>query len=225
MIVARWIDPVNSSKPPNLGIGPSRPNLNERSSNTSLTRPRTARSNDSTSSHPDFPRSSLSSTDSSRTDRTEKADEKDRSQAHHEVLYPKDSHTARLRQILNEPAVRSLFREYLRKNFCEENLSFWLEVQDLKRKFSTSSSAVGSSSPKSSVAGHLTMEKHQQELLNCAFVIFNSEWRHAFILTDRLIRIIPPASFATFSNPTTMIRLSLCELSETPSAPLLSLNP
>ncbi|KIR33688.1 hypothetical protein I352_03765 [Cryptococcus deuterogattii MMRL2647] len=49
----------------------------------------------------------------------------------------KDSHTARLKQILEEPALRSLFREFLRSNFCEENLSFWLDVQDFKRRFQT----------------------------------------------------------------------------------------
>jgi hypothetical protein len=60
----------------------------------------------------------------------------------HNLDHAKDSHTGRLKMILDEPAVRSLFREYLRANFCEENLSFWLDVQDFKRKFGTTSSAV-----------------------------------------------------------------------------------
>lgn len=34
----------------------------------------------------------------------------------------KESHTTKLTQILEEPALRSLFREFLRSNFCEENL-------------------------------------------------------------------------------------------------------
>lgn len=93
--------------------------------------------------------------------------------------HAKDSHTARLAYILNEPAVRSLFRDFLRSNFCEENLSFWLEVQDFKRRFNTTSTAVASSvAPGARVkntVGHQAMERHQQELISMAFVIYNSE--------------------------------------------------
>ncbi|KAG5220017.1 regulator of protein signaling domain-containing protein [Salix suchowensis] len=53
----------------------------------------------------------------------------------------KESNTDRLRYVLEEPALRSLFREFLRGNFCEENLSFWLDVEDFKRKFHITSSA------------------------------------------------------------------------------------
>nr|KIR87613.1 hypothetical protein I308_01635 [Cryptococcus tetragattii IND107] len=87
----------------------------------------------------------------------------------------KDSHTARLKQILEEPALRSLFREFLRSNFCEENLSFWLDVQDFKRRFQTTSSAVAApGSKQAKLSGHATMEKHQQDLIAMAFVIYNS---------------------------------------------------
>jgi hypothetical protein len=58
------------------------------------------------------------------------------------AFYTRDSNTKRLRQILEEPALRSLFRDFLKQNFCEENLSFWLDVQDFKRRFHTTSSAV-----------------------------------------------------------------------------------
>jgi len=54
----------------------------------------------------------------------------------------RDSNTNRLKQILEEPALRTLFREFLKNNFCEENLSFWLDVQDFKRRFHTTSSVV-----------------------------------------------------------------------------------
>ena len=87
----------------------------------------------------------------------------------------KDSHAARLRQILDEPALRSLFREFLRANFCEENLSFWLDTQDFKRKFNTTSSAVANpAAGQGRTIGHQAMEKHQQELIGMAFVIYNS---------------------------------------------------
>jgi hypothetical protein len=91
----------------------------------------------------------------------------------------KDSHTGRLRQILEEPAIRSLFREFLRANLCEENLSFWLDVQDFKRRFNTTSSAMASSSPNERTNGKthgvVAMEKHQQDIVTMAFVIYNSE--------------------------------------------------
>ncbi|WVQ82179.1 hypothetical protein IAT38_004307 [Cryptococcus sp. DSM 104549] len=88
----------------------------------------------------------------------------------------KDSHTARLKQILEEPALRSLFREFLRANFCEENLSFWLDVQDFKRRFQTTSSAVAAPGAKNvgKTQGHAAMEKHQQDLIAMAFVIYNT---------------------------------------------------
>jgi hypothetical protein len=88
----------------------------------------------------------------------------------------KDSHTARLKQILEEPALRSLFREFLRANFCEENLSFWLDVQDFKRRFNTSSSAAAAPGalPTQRGQGLQAMERHQQDLISMAFVIYNT---------------------------------------------------
>jgi hypothetical protein len=93
------------------------------------------------------------------------------------IAAAKDSHTARLKQILEEPALRSLFREFLRANFCEENLSFWLDVQDFKRRFNTSSSAAAAPGalPTQRGQGLQAMEKHQQDLISMAFVIYNSE--------------------------------------------------
>lgn len=84
------------------------------------------------------------------------------------------SHTAKLKQILDEPALRSLFREFLRANYCEENLSFWLDVQDFKKKFATTSSVANPDANKNRV-GHAAMEKHQQELISMGFVIYNSK--------------------------------------------------
>ncbi|KAG5645742.1 hypothetical protein DXG03_005279 [Asterophora parasitica] len=90
----------------------------------------------------------------------------------------KESNTDRLRYILEEPALRSLFREFLRGNFCEENLSFWLDVQDFKRKFNITSSAIAvNATPRSSsrsTPGQAAMEKHHESLINTAFVIYNT---------------------------------------------------
>lgn len=91
----------------------------------------------------------------------------------------KESNTDRLRFILSESAVRSLFREFLRQNFCEENLSFWLEVEDFKRKFNTTSSAKGGGDAYrlqngKATPGQLAMEKHHDSLIQIAFVIYNT---------------------------------------------------
>ncbi|TFK74446.1 regulator of G protein signaling superfamily [Pluteus cervinus] len=84
----------------------------------------------------------------------------------------------RLRYILEEPALRSLFREFLRGNFCEENLSFWLDVQDFRRKFNITSTAqavtprIGAKI--SNTPGQAAMERHHESLINTAFVIYNT---------------------------------------------------
>lgn len=90
----------------------------------------------------------------------------------------KESNTDRLRYILEEPGLRSLFREFLRGNFSEENLSFWVDVQDFKRKFNITSSAMAVSPvarPSSrNTPGQAAMERHHESLINTAFVIYNT---------------------------------------------------
>lgn len=90
----------------------------------------------------------------------------------------KESNTDRLRFILEEPPLRTLFREFLRGNFCEENLSFWLDVQDFKRKFNITSSAMavaptGGRPGGKATPGQAAMEKHHESLISTAFVIYN----------------------------------------------------
>jgi GTPase-activating protein SST2 len=53
----------------------------------------------------------------------------------------KESNTERLQFIIDNPTLCNLFRDNLRDNFCEENLAFWLEVQDFKRKVNITSTA------------------------------------------------------------------------------------
>lgn len=110
--------------------------------------------------------------------------------------HDRKSNTDRLKSILEEPALRHLFREFLRGNFSEENLSFWLDVQDFKRRFHTTSSANannaanrssdGGNSSSSGIGGKLNpngtpqtpgqaaMEKHHQSLVGMTFVIYNT---------------------------------------------------
>ncbi|KAF9649315.1 regulator of G protein signaling [Thelephora ganbajun] len=88
----------------------------------------------------------------------------------------KESNTDRLRYIIEDPALRSRFREFLRENFCEENLSFWLEVEDFKKKFSITSSAMasGPSRGSSKTSGQAAMERHHEALIHIAFEIYNT---------------------------------------------------
>ena len=94
----------------------------------------------------------------------------------------RDSHAARLRYILDDTALQTLFRQFLRDNYCEENLSFWLDVQEFKRKFNTTSSADASTSANHSgrTTGLQAMEKHQQDLIKRAFAIYNCQYQYYF---------------------------------------------
>jgi hypothetical protein len=48
---------------------------------------------------------------------------------------PRETNTTRLQAILNDAALRLLFREYLRETVCEENLSFYLDVVEFNKNF------------------------------------------------------------------------------------------
>lgn len=96
------------------------------------------------------------------------------------IQWPKDQYstTTRLRAILDDPALRSLFRDFLRANYCDENLGFWTEVADFRRRFSTTSSAVGGATQQAArkKQGNASnaMESHQQNLVAAALHIYNT---------------------------------------------------
>ncbi|KNZ58319.1 hypothetical protein VP01_1954g2 [Puccinia sorghi] len=89
------------------------------------------------------------------------------------------SSSARLKAILGEPALRSLFRDFLRSHICEENLHYWIDVQEFRRRFATSSTAVGigssqHSKKKTPTSPANAMEQHQEKLVSTALLIFNT---------------------------------------------------
>jgi hypothetical protein len=47
----------------------------------------------------------------------------------------RDSNTTRTNIIIRNPSWRLLYREFLKETMCEENLSFYLEVQDFNRQY------------------------------------------------------------------------------------------
>ena len=54
---------------------------------------------------------------------------------------PRDSNNNRLNIIVNDPALRLLFREFLRDTHCEENLAFYLEVREFTRSYDSAERA------------------------------------------------------------------------------------
>lgn len=95
--------------------------------------------------------------------------------------HAKESNTERLRFIIDQPQLRQLFRDFLRDNFCEENLSFWVEVEDFKRKFNITSSASSALQPPpvrpagaKSTPGQVAMEQHHEALIQQAFEIYRT---------------------------------------------------
>ncbi|KAI5981884.1 regulator of G protein signaling domain-containing protein [Pisolithus marmoratus] len=85
------------------------------------------------------------------------------------------SNMDRLNYILEEPSYRGLFRDFLKANFCEENLAFWLDVEDFKRKFNTTSSAQATAPPRAgkSTPGQVAMEHHHESLIQTALHIYD----------------------------------------------------
>ncbi|RCI02591.1 hypothetical protein CU098_011469 [Rhizopus stolonifer] len=61
---------------------------------------------------------------------------------------PKESNSARLKIILENAKLRSPFKDFLRANFCEENLDFWIDYSTLRRKCRNQSPALPSQNQK-----------------------------------------------------------------------------
>ncbi|KAI8642477.1 regulator of G protein signaling domain-containing protein [Parasitella parasitica] len=61
---------------------------------------------------------------------------------------PKESNSARLKIILENAKLRSPFKDFLRANFCEENLDFWIDYSSLRRKYRNQSPALPSQNQK-----------------------------------------------------------------------------
>ncbi|KKY17846.1 putative developmental regulator [Phaeomoniella chlamydospora] len=62
---------------------------------------------------------------------------------------PRDSNNNRLNTILQDPALRLLFREFLRFSLCEENLSFYLEIKEFTSNYHAADKAKAFTRPDS----------------------------------------------------------------------------
>ncbi|KAG2186678.1 hypothetical protein INT44_002902 [Umbelopsis vinacea] len=72
----------------------------------------------------------------------------------------KESNATKLRLILDDPSLRSLYKSFLRANFCEENLDFWIDHSNLRRKYRIQSPALTS--------------RNQSDLLEDAYAIYTT---------------------------------------------------
>ncbi|GBC03132.1 hypothetical protein RclHR1_00050040 [Rhizophagus clarus] len=75
-----------------------------------------------------------------------------------------NSNTKKLQQILDDPTLCSLFMEFLKAMFCEENLLFLLEVQTFKSRYNTNSD----------LNGEPQDPREQHDLIVDAFRIYNT---------------------------------------------------
>ncbi|KAG0165734.1 hypothetical protein DFQ28_008351 [Apophysomyces sp. BC1034] len=71
-----------------------------------------------------------------------------------------EGNSQRLKSILDDAQLRSLFKDFLRANFCEENLDFWIDLSTLKRKRRNQSPAMPT--------------QNQKELLEDAYDIWST---------------------------------------------------
>ncbi|KAF4994451.1 hypothetical protein FGRMN_5781 [Fusarium graminum] len=79
----------------------------------------------------------------------------------------RDSNTQRLDKILNDPALRLLFREQLRDTHCEENLSFYQDVDEFVRSCKAATRAAQKSPNTNAMDGI-------KEIMASAYGIYNA---------------------------------------------------
>ncbi|KAM5435867.1 putative AMSH/STAMBP protein ubiquitin specific-protease [Microsporum ferrugineum] len=68
-------------------------------------------------------------------ERTQNSSTSSANSASNAAAAPRDSNNARLHHIIQDPALRLLFREFLRYSLCEENMSFYLDVSEFTANY------------------------------------------------------------------------------------------
>ncbi|ORZ19830.1 regulator of G protein signaling domain-domain-containing protein [Absidia repens] len=108
-----------------------------------------------------------------------------------------DGSSARLMIILNDGQLRSLFTDFLRANFCSENLDFWIDYNNLRRKCKNQNPAMPS--------------QNQMDLLEDAYGIWSTylspgaKWelnvdqdlqKEMARLVPSMVKIVPTTTYA-----------------------------
>ncbi|KAI7931735.1 hypothetical protein ACKVWC_004500 [Pyricularia oryzae] len=88
----------------------------------------------------------------------------------------RDSNTQRMDKILNDAALRLLFRENLRETHCEENLSFYLDVEEFVRlcRSAVRQAQLAQSSPANSAEAKKQALDGVKEVMAQAYGIYNA---------------------------------------------------
>ncbi|EFR00020.1 developmental regulator flbA [Nannizzia gypsea CBS 118893] len=103
---------------------------------------------------------------------------------------PRDSNNARLHHIIQDPALRLLFREFLRYSLCEENMSFYLDVSDFTANYR-----------RAEKAGAFSKMDTVRETLASAYGLYN-----AFLCTGFALRVEHRPCSAKIAWPARMTR-------------------
>lgn len=83
----------------------------------------------------------------------------------------RDSNTQKLDKILNDAALRLLFRENLRDTHCEENISFYLDVDEFLK---SCQAAIRANSPSRSASNGVNSIESVKETMASAYGIYNA---------------------------------------------------
>lgn len=112
---------------------------------------------------------------------------------------PRDSNNARLTHILQDPALRLLFREFLRYSLCEENLSFYIDVSQFTENYHREEKA-GSFSRMDAVRETLASAYGWSLVFLLVTLLLSQIKLTAQVCTTPSLRLVPPAS-STSSTP------------------------
>ncbi|KAI9265976.1 RGS domain-containing protein [Sporodiniella umbellata] len=78
------------------------------------------------------------------------------------IIESKESNAFKLKMVLKSPVLRPLFRNFLMANFCQENLDFWIDYDNLRRRCQNHA---------------LIPTANQRQLLEDAYILWNSYLR------------------------------------------------
>lgn len=121
---------------------------------------------------------------------------------------PKESNSARLKIILESPKLRSPFKDFLRANFCEENLDFWIDYNTLRRKCRNQSPALPSQNQKDLLEDAYDIwSTYLAPGSSCELNVEHSLCQEMARIVNSVVTIIPSA-YPGQSKPTILITAS-----------------
>ncbi|GAA5808981.1 hypothetical protein MFLAVUS_002381 [Mucor flavus] len=121
---------------------------------------------------------------------------------------PKESNSARLKIILENAKLLSPFKDFLRANFCEENLDFWIDYNTLRRKCRNQSPALPSQNQKDLLEDAYDIwSTYLAPGSSCELNVEHSLCQEMARIVNSIVTIIPSA-YPGQSKPTILITAS-----------------